>query len=133
MIGGLEDESFNTCPAVTVVFRSSNYRALIDSGCSLSCIRYSLLETGTAYEETSLPYTYTAHGEKILIEGEVDITLSIGERDISLRCNIVKDLCYPLILGVNWLKEEKVTLDFHSGEVFFGENPRQSLPFTMTV
>lgn len=128
-ISGIHDEPDSTCPTITVVYNDTNHRALVDTGATGSCVNYNILKSGTLYEETPGVVAKLAAEQSVPIEGTISLTVYVGTHCCLVTCSIIKNLSAPLILGNDWLKEYKVSIDYDSEKLFYGSSPRESIPF----
>ena len=62
---------------------------------------------------------YGATGHPLDVRGTCRVPLGIGNEEILVDCTIVDGGVCP-ILGMNFMREHKVSLDFGSGEMRFG-------------
>lgn len=112
-----------------MVYNDTNHRALVDTGATGSCVNYNILKSGTLYEETPGVVAKLAAEQSVPIEGTISLTVYVGTHCCLVTCSIIKNLSAPLILGNDWLKEYKVSIDYDSEKLFYGSSPRESIPF----
>ena len=102
--------SVTRCPVYLVLYyRDQPWTCLLDTGCDHSIIPASLVKD-MKIEQTNLR-TYAANGSAILIYGEAEVTLRLGDLLLLTRVIVSPHVLEPM-LGSDWLKRHACRWDF---------------------
>lgn len=109
------------CPEIPVTIGNTTLNALIDSGANVNCLSEEWFQNNKSnlgkYEElpaTSLHIQTALGGKSRRIQRIVLITAQIFNHPIHLQCLIVPNLIKQLILGVEFMRQHKVTICFEN-------------------
>ena len=98
-------------------------RFLVDSGSDVTVLpldRFLAIPAKSRPTLTPLGVPlYGATGHSLDVRGTCTIPLGIGDHVVPVECTVVGGRVCP-ILGMNFMKQHKVALDFGSGEMRFG-------------
>lgn len=101
---------------INVEINSQTVRTLVDSGSSLCCIKKSLYQQMYPEMTNIKPSKYSfvkgISGKLIEVGGSVDLKITIGGRTCSHAFHIIEDIHHSLIIGIDFLKQHKCTLNF---------------------
>ena len=105
------------CPRISVKINEQSFENLLDSGSNATCISeesFAILKTKSF---KILPVTNLfiagAFGKKSLrIKNQIYVELLIGERQIKTILLIVPSLSHIIIIGSDWLLQNKVIIDY---------------------
>ena len=94
-----------TCKADNI-----NTVALVDTGASTNFISHKFLQElmNDGRIRQIIMTLKLANQQTINTIGRVDIDINLGTRNISVNLLIVKQLAYPVILGCEFLRREKI-------------------------
>ena len=88
---------------------------MLDSGSSLSLLRQDTLASMVGVQQFSKKPTVrlvTAAGTPIQITNYVQAAVKVGSAEVTQQFLVVDSLIAPVILGIDFMKRHKVTLDF---------------------
>ena len=115
----------NMSPVVKLSVLGKLKQVLVDTGCEKSCISLKFFEEcrkeGIRMEFIPVKSTQiiTAVGTKSQkVTRQVLVTLEVGKVVIRLPCLIIPNLVFEVMLGVDWLNQSKVRIDFEAKCVF---------------
>ena len=116
-----------TRPFVSVAIHRQNIAALIDSGASVSAINHNVMNNlirqygHTAFPAAKTSMVITNANGKSMEPSEIRrIPLLLpGNQRTFVDVHVVKDLSCPLILGMNFLRQNNVTIDCATNKVRF--------------
>ena len=96
-------------------------QALVDTGASISCVSTSFLNK-TSFQNSKLSKCNLQEivgvgGEKHKIIGQIEIPLLLSGAKIAYQFYVLDTLHHSLILGMDFLKFHKVTIDLEAGRV----------------
>ena len=93
-------------------------KALVDSGADLCCINKSLLtKLGlTNYEQTKTTQVRGVSGKIIQVLGTIKLNISIGESQFIQNFHIFDNIHHSLIIGHDFLHQNKCKLDYEKQE-----------------
>lgn len=118
----------DTCPYVECKFNNENFVALLDSGSQVTCIAertFLYLKERVRFEELPMSNISIcpAFGKKPLtIKKQVLMNIQIGDRDFPTIFIVVPKLVHPIILGADWLSENRFVLDFEKQEIYCNDS-----------
>ena len=92
--------------------RTRKMCALLDTGCDHSVIGHSIIPN--AILQPTNERLYTADGTELPLLGEIRLSFRVQETWTSALV-VVSDAINDLILGIDWLKENKCVWDFGNG------------------
>ncbi|CAG2252792.1 unnamed protein product [Mytilus edulis] len=102
---------------VEIGLEDHQVRCLVDSGASFSCIsQHQLyrLNTTTAIQRSTINSAIGVCGEVHAIIGEIVLQLSFGQYKINQKFRIFETLHAKAILGLDFLRDNKVKTDFEN-------------------
>ena len=103
--------------------------AAIDSAATSNFVLSDYLPSGAEVEKGSYPVELAAKGKTMVVTGEVWLKLKLQGEFFKLKALVSPDLREKLILGLNWLKEEKAVIDLIRGSLMIGRDRRISTSF----
>ena len=95
----------------------SKVEMMLDSGSAVSLLRKQETENMKLIqpvERAPVVKLVTASGEPLLISSHVQAPVQVGNFKTLHHFVVVDHLIYPVILGIDYLQENKLTLDFTS-------------------
>ena len=102
---------------VTLHYNGSDFRALLDSGCDVSVLGRTVLP-GLAYHEDSKELL-AANSTPIPILGTAEVAFQMA--GVALRhLFLVSDAIEEVILGSDWLEDQKCVWDFRKSVLWIG-------------
>ena len=107
-----------------VRFPNSNVSALLDSGSSINLMSkqfYESLPSNVKSTLSPLPgdKIILANNQEIHICGLAQIQATVNKAKHNIDVYVIKDTSHPLLLGVQYLKQHGIKLDFSSKTVQF--------------
>ena len=104
---------------INVAIGEVKIQCLLDTGASISCVSQSLLnriKQSQTLNVTKSTYNqvYGVEGEILNIIGCVTLTFTIADREFKQEFHIFKRLHHSIILGVDWLQNNKCKIDYSS-------------------
>lgn len=102
-------------------------RSLVDSGASISCIRkttFDSISKNSSFEiqPSNIARIVGVGGERHQVLGQVKLTLKISGVNIDQNFIIIEQLHHPLILGLYFINNHNVNIDFHQRVLTFHDN-----------
>ena len=106
-------QSNPSIPYVHITINNKTYIAIIDTGSQNNIIQEQIIK-GSKVTKTNVVLV-TAGGHRIPVVGETTITMKIG-RNFTYTCKtkIIKNAEYPLILGMDFLTDNKAIIDLNN-------------------
>ena len=107
---------------INVTVNNSQIQALVDTGATVSVISRSLLQKLATQPNISCSKLASVKGVCSTIHqvsGETTLTISIKGHEFTYRFFILDQVQFPLILGADFLTENKATVDMNKGQVLF--------------
>lgn len=114
-----EQKHLNKSPSIEVDILGTKFDCLLDSGADVSCIDQSTTEN---YKEifkqcSQLPVNNMqlkiANGQLTkTITSQMYVPIMLNKQEMYVNCLVVPNLIHPIILGIDWLGQQKMTLDF---------------------
>ena len=104
---------------------------MVDSGSSVSLVRQDVLpqpENIVPVEATQPIQLVTAAGDQLPIIGNIHAPLQVGELQVTHEFVVVDKLVTPVILGVDFLHEHSLVLDFTEASVKIRDAKSESNP-----
>ena len=87
--------------------------ALVDPGSEECLVRKDLLKDSCDIRPAEFPAATLFDGTEVDILGCVDVPITNQDKRVEMRCYVVAELAYPLILGANWIRSSGVVLIQH--------------------
>lgn len=135
--------SIKLLPHILVKVGNTELIALVDSGCELSCINENTLQDLLSTNVTfpMLPVRSLnlrgAVGQKSYpIKQQVWLTINFDSVPVSFSHSflVVKNLIRPLIIGIDWLYDTNVVLDFHNKHLVLSvEEQKYYISFNVNI
>ena len=102
---------------ITVLFGDLRIAALVDTGSSINVISKSLYDSISDrhklyFEQLSESEIRLANNDKIRINGISKLQATIHQKNEIIETYIIPKTSHPLILGTEYLRENKIVLDF---------------------
>ncbi|KII74577.1 Transposon Ty3-G Gag-Pol polyprotein [Thelohanellus kitauei] len=104
-------------PTVQARYNNRQVHALIDTGASVSMIRYDIISNINDNKNKPIHGVLMANGLPCDVIGEIDISLSFDDVSITHRVLVSKNLFLPIILGVDFIYKHCPYIDFHSNKL----------------
>lgn len=110
---------------------------MLDSGSFVSLLRRdSLNKMDETHQLSNKPALRldTAAGSALPIEDYVQAPGKIGGKEVTQQFLVVDNLITPAILGLDFIKKHRITMDFTTKPVgiCFGDNTSQNIPHKVT-
>lgn len=103
---------------IQVTIQGHSVQALVDTGASISAIRSSVAQLlGLTPDESQITTFTNADNRSAVSSGTVSVNVMLGDIHAILRCHVVDNLYYQVILGYPDLKALKAVIDTSSNEV----------------
>lgn len=103
--------------------------AMVDSGADISCASTSVIQKYGLHKCKTYPsdvtHINTASGEKVPIQGIINVKAEVVKQRVSIKFYLVPDLHCDFILGVDWLEAHHACIRFGSGTLSL--DPRRQL------
>ena len=93
---------------------------MLDSGSRRPCIRENVvrrLRLPVQKNENGLDELYSADGSLIKNLGTADIDFRVGDYNMFGKFQILKSLIFPIILGIDFMQDHQVQMDYASNTV----------------
>lgn len=123
------------CPIIAAECEGKPVQILIDSGSEVSAVSeqfyFKLKSEHSNLPEFPILKTYVVGADRKKshpITKQIFVTISHGVFQFDATCLVIKNLAYELILGVDFLRELQVCIDFKENVLRF--EPPYLLPFT---
>ena len=101
------------CAKVAVNIRGRRVNALVDSCASVSIISLELINKyGLSFKDDVSTEIMSIFGSSTTIKGISTFKMRIGPRIYQCKALVLQDSIYPLLLGLDWLLENKCNLNF---------------------
>ena len=124
-----------TNSTIFVTISNVPVETMLDSGSTISLLRQDIVAS-VASNTQSLPHPQhklvTASGQPLTIVDCVKLTVCLNHLQVSHRFVVVQELVTPAILGVDFLQQHKLSLDFSTSPVTVSSPPSQLSPPTET-
>jgi len=116
----ITDHCHATC--ILIRYKGKPIEALVDTGSDVTIAGSHIARKHRwKIRPTELKSVKTANGERMVIEGAVTESFSVGKKRIRSDVYISPDLT-DMILGVDWLKKQgRMVWDFNTQQVQFGD------------
>lgn len=92
-------------------------QTLVDSGASVSCIQKATFDkinkNSVQIQPSGIARIVGVGGERHQVLGQAKITLKISGLNVDQNFIIIEQLHHPLILGLDFMHEHNVNIDFH--------------------
>ena len=98
------------------------FPALVDSGCTASCISHDFFTRNPCFQQTFAPDKTEGraiNGTGVPSVGEVQLNLWMEGEPMSIKCKVIKGLVEPVILGWDWMAKYDAVLDAGRGILGF--------------
>ena len=93
-------------------------QTLVDSGASVSCIQKvtfdKISKNSVQIQPSSIARIVGVGGERHQVLGQAKITLKNSGLNVDQKFIVIEQLHHPLILGLDFMQEHNVNIDFHS-------------------
>ena len=96
--------------------------ALVDSGCTTSCISHDFFVRNKVFEQSFIPSPTEGraiNGTGVPSIGEVRLDFWLEGNRMSTMCKVIKGLVEPVVLGWDWMSANNAVLDAGQGTVRF--------------
>lgn len=124
-------------PEISIIVDETPHRALLDSGASVSAIAedlYRKIKTDTPetpmFPLTSMLLTTALSNKTVKVNSQIYLPFHVGEFKSHAILLVVPRLSMPLILGTDWLLENKVKIDYETKEVYLATS-QSKIPFKL--
>ncbi|KII68714.1 Retrovirus-related Pol polyprotein [Thelohanellus kitauei] len=104
-------------PTVGVRYNGRTVNAMIDTGASVSMIRYDITTDDLNINNKRKTNVLMANGLSCETLGEIDITLEISDLFFTHKFLVSKNLVAPIILGADFLFNYCSFINFHSDQI----------------
>lgn len=110
-------------PLVSISCGEFNVTALLDSGAAISCVAEKTFKSLGLKSEKGLPYLLkTVSGQPLSTKGQTHIRFKIGNAHVDHTFVVIEKLTYDVILGQDFLSDNRAILDFERGELILQED-----------
>lgn len=127
---GVTRETNYKCPSINISYLGHAHPVMIDTGANECFIRKSYLPEDmviTPIHEALEAEVATQ--EKTNILGQVKITFTLGKSSYEQTFNVMDKLIVPVILGVSWLEDNGIIVDFIKHVLIVGNRDHENIPF----
>ena len=94
---------------------NQRWRALVDTGANITIIRHDVLNKLSNQQKQQLQPSdvriVNASGDRMALEGKMRIPIKISDMKLIADCHVVTQLEHPIILGMDFLRTHKATID----------------------
>ena len=99
-------------------------KVLIDTGSFVTLIdsRLSAELTRARKIETSLKHIEGIGGVMKDVEGAIIIKIKVGKQEIPLKCHIVHNMAYPILMGRDIMAVIMISMDLRGNRIYFKKN-----------
>ena len=107
---------------VYIALGRTAFPALVDSGCTASCISHDFFTRNPCFQQTFAPDKTEGraiNGTGVPSVGEVQLNLWMEGEPMSIKCKVIKGLVEPVILGWDWMSKYDAVLDAGRGILGF--------------
>ena len=103
---------------ININVNDKSFKALVDSGSDICCIHKSLLKNFglTTIENSDYMQVRGISGKLIKVQGTVVLNLQIGNASYTHRFYVFDNIHHGLIIGHDFLKDNKCTLNYETLE-----------------
>ncbi len=112
---------------VPVHINGSSLRALVDTGANVSCVRQN---PSLPFLSSTMDYSHSliaANGSSIPILGEVELRFTLDCGEFCHKFFVVNSLSYEVILGLDFLATNNISLDCKNRKLITTAAPINSL------
>lgn len=108
-------------------------RILLDTGSSISLIDKTLLPSNFFLDKSQLPLIRTANGTLLTVLGWTNIEFKLNDLRLKQKVLVSENLLHPIILGCNFLQDNKMTLNFNNATfTILNNNISHTFPMHIT-
>ena len=107
---------------VYIALGRTAFPALVDSGCTASCMSHDFFTRNPCFQQTFAPDKTEGraiNGTGVPSVGEVQLNLWMEGEPMSIKCKVIKGLVEPVILGWDWMSKYDAVLDAGRGILGF--------------
>ncbi len=121
------NSQYNNVLQTPVILNHTYFNAVIDTGSTFSLLQQQIWQRLRRNDEQLIQSTQTfmlANGQNQRTQGKVIWECEIYGVKLAVTFYVMddEDLAVPVILGLDFLKEAKVTIDFHSSRVYLPDS-----------
>lgn len=109
--------SYKNLLNVVLQVNGNNYIGLLDTGANLNAIREVEAQGLQKIKKPNTSFVITASGDRIPSLGMVKFNLKVGALETLISATIMKNLPYPIILGMEFLKKFNAFIDLKNNFV----------------
>ena len=121
------------CPVLDVVINDKSYRALVDTGCSVTAINEDvyrkIVQSGMQIPALPVNRTVVIGANRLRSEPvrkQVFIPFRICSGDYEVVMIVIRNLLYPIILGMNFLNKYKAVIDLDCKQMYLAKNVKNT-------
>lgn len=128
----------SACPLINILVGNTEHKALVDSGSARSLISLAVFESFSSdglirqVEQTS-SICWTASHSPLPIIYEAHFKIKIHHFSWVWSFLVAKDLCFPIILGADFIRKTGMILDLGKDQCFFRFSRRVLVPFSNSI
>ncbi|KAL1447152.1 hypothetical protein WDU94_013887 [Cyamophila willieti] len=117
-------------PSITIKIFNKHVPVMIDTGASNCFIEKSMLPEGLTYgpPENQI-VTLATKGSTAEVKASTMITFQVDKYEYTESFQIVDSLITPILLGVSWMTDNDVIIDFGRQTIILGKPERENVPF----
>jgi len=140
--GSLSLNNISSCDANSLPILNCNFKTgtfnkrqfingtvCIDSGAAISVLGNTLLWEGQAIKPWKRGPIKLADGSLRYPEGEMDFKFSIGKKQFTTRFALLPTCDFTMLLGMNFLRNSGMVIDFADLHFWFKDKPQQVFNF----
>ena len=115
-------------PRVYIEVSDQRLAAIIDTAASCSFINSQVLPEGYALDETVISTNLAADNMTMRITGKIRLNIELGGKTFACDTLVAPELRAPFLLGLRWLQQEEVVIDFGRNALYARKNERTTIP-----
>ena len=112
---------------IIVEINGNKIQSLVDSGASISCLQKSTFDkvnhnNSIKIQPSNIARIVGVGGERHQVLGQVKLTLKISGINVDQNFIVLEQLHHPLILGLDFMQQQNVKIDFQQRLMSFHDN-----------
>ncbi|XP_049824794.1 uncharacterized protein LOC126265925 [Aethina tumida] len=102
---------------IPCIINNEKISAIVDTGAERNVVSEEVVKS---FDSSGKGALLVAGGKRIPVLGKAEIKIQIGGRDMTCVANVIKQLPYPLLLGMEFLVENNVAINLKQGTINIG-------------